>query len=85
MAGASTANRAMFSPAVLERHAIGIELGAQLRGRRARRVDGLELGAQLLELLPAGFEPRLPCLRFAGRRFDARETLRQRVDLGAPP
>ena len=69
----------------LERHAIGIEPGTQLRRRRARRVDGFELGAQILELLPAGFEPGLSRLRLAGRRFHTRETFRHVVDLGAPP
>ena len=68
----------------LEHHAIGVELGAELRRRSARRVDRLEPGAQLLELVAAGFEPRLPGLHFAGGRFHARKTFRQSGDLGAP-
>ncbi len=47
-------------------------------------MNGLELGAQLLDVLPSRFEPCLPCLSLAGYRVHARETFRQRVDVGTP-
>ena len=68
---------------IREGQSIGAEACAQFRGCCARRVNGFELRAQLLDPLPAGFDPRVLRLQIAGGCLDAGETLGQRVDVGA--